>query len=139
MFPTDLDIFSSASWSIPLCIQTRASGLPRPASVCAASFSWCGNTRSMPPPWTSKSTPRYCSAMAEHSMCQPGRPGPHGESQLVSSPSLVDLPEREVERVLLAVGALDALALVHLVDVAARQLAVALVRAHAEVHVAAAW
>ena len=89
MFPTDLDIFSSASCSIPLCIHTRASGLPRPASVCAASFSWCGKTRSMPPPWTSKSTPRYCSAIAEHSMCQPGRPGPHGESQLVSSPSLV--------------------------------------------------
>ena len=28
------------------------------------------------------------SAIAEHSMCQPGRPRPQGESQLVSSPSL---------------------------------------------------
>ena len=28
-------------------------------------------------------------AIAEHSMCQPGRPLPQGESQLVSSPSLV--------------------------------------------------
>ena len=47
------------------------------------------------------------------------------------------LPEREVQRVLLEVGALDALALVHLVDVAARQLAVGLGSvAHAEVDVA---
>ena len=89
MFPTDLDIFSEASWSIPLCIHTFASGLPRPASVCAASFSWCGNTRSMPPPWMSNSRPSSSSAIAEHSMCQPGRPRPHGESQAVSSPSFV--------------------------------------------------
>ena len=27
--------------------------------------------------------------MAEHSMCQPGRPSPQGALQLVSSPSLV--------------------------------------------------
>ena len=26
--------------------------------------------------------------MAEHSMCQPGRPGPQGESHAVSSPGL---------------------------------------------------
>ena len=58
-------------------------------------------------------------------MCQPGRPRPHGESQAVSSPGFCGLPEREVERVALALGALDALALVHLVDVAVGQLAVA--------------
>ena len=57
-------------------------------------------------------------------MCQPGRPAPHGESHAGVLALLVRLPEREVERVLLAVGALDALALVHLVDVAARELAV---------------
>ena len=56
--------------------------------VCAASFSWCGNTRSMPPPWMSNSSPSSASAIAEHSMCQPGRPRPHGESHDVSSPSL---------------------------------------------------
>ncbi len=87
MFPTDLDIFSAESSSIPLCIQIRASGLPRAACVCAASFSWCGKTRSMPPPWMSNSTPSSASAIAEHSMCQPGRPRPHGASQEVSSPS----------------------------------------------------
>ena len=73
---------------MPLCIHSRASGFPRPATVCATSFSWCGNTRSMPPPWMSNSSPSSCSAIAEHSMCQPGRPRPHGESHEVSSPSL---------------------------------------------------
>ena len=57
MFPTDFAIFSPSSRTIPLCIQMRASGLPRAASVWAISFSWCGKTRSEPPPWISKSTP----------------------------------------------------------------------------------
>ena len=48
---------------------------------------------------------------------------------------LLALPQREVERVPLAVGALDALALVHLLDVAAGQLPVGGQRAHAEVDV----
>ena len=47
------------------------------------------------------------------------------------------LPEREVHRVLLEVRALDALALVHRVERAVRELAVVLVAAHAEVDVAA--
>ena len=29
MLPTDLAIFSSPIWTMPLCIQMRASGLPR--------------------------------------------------------------------------------------------------------------
>ena len=39
MLPTDFDIFSLANWTIPLCIQMRASGFPRAASVWAISFS----------------------------------------------------------------------------------------------------
>jgi hypothetical protein len=39
MFPTDFAIFSVPIWTIPLCIQTRASGLRRAASVWASSFS----------------------------------------------------------------------------------------------------
>src|SRR3990170_2064570 len=35
----------------------------------------------------SKPSPRYCIDMAEHSMCQPGRPGPHGVSH-AGSPGL---------------------------------------------------
>ena len=69
-------------------------------------------------------------------MCQPGRPRPHGRVPGGVLALLLRLPEREVERVLLAVGALDALALVHVVDVAVRELAVARVGAHAEVDVA---
>ena len=53
--------------------------LVRGARDCASSFSWCGNRRSSPPPWMSKFDPRYFVDMAEHSMCQPGRPRPHGE------------------------------------------------------------
>ncbi len=88
MLPTDFDIFSSSIWTMPLCIQISASGTPRAASVCAISFSWWGKTRSMPPPWTAKSGPSSFSDIAEHSMCQPGRPLPQGESHEVSSPSL---------------------------------------------------
>ena len=39
MLPSDFDIFSAAVRTIPLCIQIRASGSPRAASVCAISFS----------------------------------------------------------------------------------------------------
>ena len=102
MLPTDLAIFSPVNWIMPLCIHSFVSSAPRAARVCAASFSWWGKTRSEPPPWMSKPTPSSCSAIAEHSMCQPGRPGPQGDSQTVSSPSLCALPQREVERVLLA-------------------------------------
>ena len=36
--------------------------------------------RSNAPPWMSKVRPRNFSLMAEHSMCQPGRPLPQGLS-----------------------------------------------------------
>ena len=88
MLPTDFDIFSSSICTSPLCIQISARGTPRAASVWAISFSWCGKTRSMPPPWIAKSRPSSFSDIAEHSMCQPGRPWPQGESHEVSSPSL---------------------------------------------------
>ena len=88
MFPSDFDIFSPVSRSMPLCIHTRAKRSPA-ASDCARSFSWCGKIRSRPPPWTSKSSPSCTRAMAEHSMCQPGRLRPQGESQAVSSPGLL--------------------------------------------------
>src|SRR5688572_17219740 len=64
----------------PLCIQYLAKVCPVAHSDCASSFSWCGNIRSIPPPCMSNVCPRYFIDMAEHSMCQPGRPLPHGES-----------------------------------------------------------
>ena len=42
----------------------------------------------MPPPWIAKSGPSSFSDIAEHSMCQPGRPLPQGDPSEVSSPSL---------------------------------------------------
>src|SRR5690606_29358059 len=77
--PSDLLIFSLATVTHALCSQYRANGSPA-ARDCAISFSWCGKTRSIPPPWMSNSGPRYFVAIAEHSRCQPGRPGPQGVS-----------------------------------------------------------
>ena len=39
MLPSDFDCFSPPSSIMPLCIQMLASGSPRAARVCAASFS----------------------------------------------------------------------------------------------------
>ena len=81
-FPKDLDIFLPSTCSISLCIQTRAKSASGWAHIdCAISFSWWGNCRSIPPPWMSKLSPRSSWLMAEHSMCQPGRPRPQGLSQ----------------------------------------------------------
>ncbi len=88
MLPTLLLIFSSPSSSISLCIQMEAMRPPCAPSDWAISFSWWGKMRSIPPPWTSKPWPRVASAIAEHSMCQPGRPGPQGDSHQVSSSGL---------------------------------------------------
>ena len=44
------DIFSVFTLTKPLCIQTFTNGVPQAAQLCAISFSWCGNLRSMPPP-----------------------------------------------------------------------------------------
>src|SRR5215475_2807994 len=84
VLPSDFDIFSAFRFTNPLWDQQRTKGLPVAPSAWAISFSWCGKIRSSPPPWKSKLSPRYCMAMAEHSMCQPGRPGPHGEVQGIS-------------------------------------------------------
>src|SRR6266404_7157977 len=84
-FPSDLLIFSASMLTNPLCSQKRASSCPLAASLCAISFSWWGKTRSLPPPCTSKVVPRNFWLIAEHSMCQPGLPGPQGLSQVTRS------------------------------------------------------
>src|SRR2546423_13674756 len=73
----------------PLCSQYLAKGLPVADSDCASSFSWWGKSKSIPPPWMSKVSPRSFIDMAEHSMCHPGRPLPQGESH-AGSPALAD-------------------------------------------------
>ena len=125
------------SATMPLCIQRRrararapsASGRPRSRGGGRAGPSRRRGCRA--------ARPAALSAIAEHSMCQPGRPAPQGAPRRVLA-RLVRLPEREVERVLLALGALDALALVHLVDARCESAPYPPSRAHAEVDVAAA-
>ena len=78
--PSDLLIFSPEVVIQALCIQYDANGRPA-ARAWACSFSWWGKRRSTPPPWMSNAGPRYLPAIAEHSMCQPGRPGPQGAGQ----------------------------------------------------------
>ncbi len=74
--------------------------------------------------------------IAEHSMCQPGRPGPHGLSQ-AGSPGLGPFPQGEVAGVALSVADFDAGAGFQLLRVAIAQFAVIGVLAHVEIHVAA--
>ena len=74
-----------------MCIQIEAMrGALKAQQDWAISFSWCGKTRSMPPPWISKvffvgssqlspppkGSSSFAIDMAEHSICQPGRPLP---------------------------------------------------------------
>ena len=115
------------------CASRPARTRGRAPSDCAISFSWCGNTRSRPPPWISKLGPRYFSAIAEHSMCQPGRPAPPRRVPGCVLARLVRLPQREVARILLE---RVRLLLLHLVGPLAREPAVPGVARDAEVDVA---
>ena len=56
-----------------------------------------GRSRSVPPPCRSSVGPCSCIAIAEHSMCQPGRPTPNGARHAGSSAQR-RLPQHEVER-----------------------------------------
>ena len=76
IWASDFDIFSLSMFRKPLCSQYFAKPGPLAPTLWAISFSWCGNSRSMPPPWMSKVSPNSSQLMAEHSMCQPGRPAP---------------------------------------------------------------
>ena len=84
--PSDLDILVPSTSTNPLWTQVRAKRRPS-ATAWARSFSWCGKARSCPPPCRSKSSPSRSSAITTHSVCQPGRPSPHGDGQL-GSPGL---------------------------------------------------
>ena len=86
--PSDFDIFVPSrpdQADVEPVAGRRA--CPVTDSDWAASHSWCGKTRSRPPPWMSMVSPSSRSARAEHSMCHPGRPGPQRDSQAGSSGS----------------------------------------------------
>ena len=88
------------SRTMATCIQWRTKGSPVAASDCAASHSWWGKMRSLPPPWRSMVVPSSRRASAEHSMCQPGpaRAPERLPRRLVGRRRL---PQHEVERVAL--------------------------------------
>ena len=64
-----------------ISIGQRVDALESSTSDCAISLSWCGKARSFPPEWMSIFSPRISDAMTEHSICQPGLPGPQIEGQ----------------------------------------------------------
>ena len=134
-FPSDFAIFFPSTCRKPLCIQYRAiSGVPCAQRDCAISFSWCGKTRSMPPPWMSNVSPSSAPDMAEHSMCQPGPPCPPRRRPRRFA-RLRRLPQHEVHRVALVGRDLDARAGDHLVERAAREFPVFRKRGDVEEHV----
>ena len=83
-----LSIVTSAALYFGMYAYAKWKYLPCAARDCAISFSWCGNTRSAPPPWMSMVSPSSAEIIALHSMCQPGRPAPQGDGQ-VGSPGLL--------------------------------------------------
>ena len=125
---------SSEACIRPLCIQYLAIGWPLQHSLWAISFSWCGKTRSRPPPWMSKVRPSRRRLMAEHSMCQPGRPGPQGLSH-DGSPGLAPFQRAKSAGVALPLRHVAPFAL-HRLRRAVAELAVVRVLAHVEIDVA---
>ena len=121
--PRDLDIFSLFTRTKPLWTQYRARVLPVAPSDWAISFSWWGKTRSSPPPWISKVSPRYRWLITEHSRCQPGLPCPQGLSHQ-GSPSLLAFQRDKIEGIALLFVHIDAGAGQHVVKVPSGELAV---------------
>ena len=86
MLPTDFAIFSSPSSTIPLCIQIRASGVPARGERLRRLVLVVGEDEvDAAAVDLELDAPSSASAIAEHSMCQPGRPRPQGASHAVSS------------------------------------------------------
>ena len=138
VLPSDLLIFSPAAVIHALCIQYDANACPA-ARDWACSFSWWGKRRSTPPPWMSKAVPRYFDAIAEHSMCQPGRPRPQGlgHDAVSGSDSLRPFQRAKSRGSRLPRG-IGVLCRLHVVDLLVGQLAVRRPGPHVEVDVAGA-
>ena len=102
MLPVDLAIFAPPIWRWAQWSHVPTKVCPVAASLWAISSSWCGKMRSTPPVWMSNDGPRWAMLIAEHSMCQPGRPGPIAVSH-DGSPGLGPFHSGEVADVVLAV------------------------------------
>ena len=86
--PRDFDILRPSTMRWALWNQWAAKPFtPVAHSLWAISFSWWGKQRSTPPACRSKVAPRCSRDIAEHSMCQPGRPSPQGLGQKLAPSS----------------------------------------------------
>ena len=137
MLPTDFDIFSVGHLDHPVVHPDPRQRHPAGRLGLGDLVLVVGKTRSEPPPWIAKSVPSSFSAIAEHSMCQPGRPSPQGEGQPVSSSALRAFQSAKSSGSSFSDCGARLLALVHLVGVAVGELAVAVEAADPEVDVAA--
>ncbi len=108
--------------------------LPRYASDWAISFSWCGKIRSAPPPWMSSSPSRWLRAH-RRALDVPARATRAPGAFPARFARLGRFPECEIERVRLSLVDFDPGAGQQIVEVAARELAVAGERADPEVDV----
>ena len=120
-----------------MCIHVPTHGCTSSThSLCATSLVWWIRTWSMPPVWMSKRSPRYLVAMAEHSMCQPGKPRPHGESHSCwrSTPGGVSFQSAKSAGWRLASMCSTRPRRGELVEVEVGELGVARERGHVEVH-----
>ena len=106
--PSDFAIFSPPTWTMPEWIQWRANAWPAP-SAWARSFSWCGNTRSSPPPWRSKPLAEQVERH-RRALDVPARPARAPRRVPRGLARLRRLPEREVDRAALRFVDLDACA-----------------------------
>src|SRR3989344_3759283 len=83
--PRLLPILPSSMVKNAPCTQYLENGfLPVAASLWAISFGWWILFKSSPPAWISSWSPKYFILIAEHSMCQPGKPTPQGLSHSIS-------------------------------------------------------
>ena len=121
MLPTDLAIFSPVAWIMPLCIHSRASSAPRAAARLGGLVLVVGEDQVRAPAVDIEADAER-GLGHRRALDVPARPSrPPGRRPAGVLAGLVALPQREVQRVVLALGALDALALVHVLEPAVRE------------------
>ena len=125
---------------MPLCIQIRASSCPARGAGLGGLVLVVGEQQVRAAAVDVEADAEDAAPPSPSTRCaSPGARDPTARARSVSSPVLARLPQREVQRVLLAIRALDPLALVHVLQAAVRERAVVGVGAHAKVDVAAGW
>ena len=137
MLPTDLAIFSPVNWIMPLCIHSFASSCPARRARLGGLVLVVGEHQVRAAAVDVEADAEQLLGHRRALDVPAGRPGPQGESQSVSSPSLCAFHSAKSSGSSLRSAPSTLLALVHVLEPPVREAAVAGVRAHAEVHVAA--